>query len=164
MAQIDSYSSEEFYDLEFMHYEIKEEWKGVEHAKLKLSYLENMDTRLQLVRSLKSGELGMGYVLIYREEFQKQIEGGTEMAEKLQRRYDRIPKVFVLKDQDRIDIFVRIAKGVTGRDIKEAASRKMEIKFDLRFMSGRLLEDEEKVEGTSHVVFTYVPKCEPVRG
>ena len=41
------------------------------------------------------------------------------MAEKLQRNYDRIPKVFVLKDDERIDIFVRIAKGVTGKYIKQ---------------------------------------------
>ena len=79
------------------------------------------------------------------------------MSLELQSRYDRIPKVFVLKDDERIDIFVRITKGVTGRAIKEAASRKMDGNFDLRFMSGRVLEDEEKVEGTSHVVFTYVP-------
>ena len=159
MAQIDSdFFSDEEDDLEFMLYEIKEEWKCAERAKLKLSYLENMDTRLQLVRSLKSGELGMEYVRIYREEFQKQIERGTNMAEKLQRRYDRIPKVFVLKNQERIDIFVRITKGVTGRDIKEAASRRMEGNFDLRFMSGRLLENDEEVKGTSHVVFTYVDR------
>ena len=151
-------SDDEAEDLEFMHHEIKNEWECVEHAKLKLSYLENMDTRLQLVRSLQSGELGMEYVLIYREEFQKQIEGGTKMAERLQRRYDRIPKVFVLKDQERIDIFVRIDKGVTGRAIKEAASRKMEGNFDLRFMSGRLLTDDEEVKGTSHAVFTYVDR------
>ena len=80
------------------------------------------------------------------------------MAEKLQRHYDRIPKVFVLKDQERIAIFVRIANGVTGRAIKEAASRKMEGNFDLRFISGRLLEDDEEVKGTSHAVFTYAPK------
>ena len=103
-------------DLEFMHHEIKNEWECVEHAKLKLWCLENMDTRLQLVRSLQSGELGMEYVLIYREEFQKQIEGGTEMAEKLQRRYDRIPKVYVLKDDERIDIVVRIDKVYPAKD------------------------------------------------
>ena len=83
------------------------------------------------------------------------------MAERLQRRYDRIPKVFVLKDDVRIDIWVRIAKGVTGYFIKKQASRKIEGNFDLRFMSGRLLEDNEEVKGTSHVVFTYARKrCE----
>ena len=71
MAQTDSdYSDDEAYDLRFMHYEIKNEWKCVEREKMKLSLLENMDTRLQLVRSLKSGELGMEYILIYREDFQ----------------------------------------------------------------------------------------------
>ena len=71
MAQTDSdfSSDDEAYDLEFMHHEIKNEWDCVERSKLKLSLLENMDTNLQLVRSLKSGELGMEYVLIYREEF-----------------------------------------------------------------------------------------------
>ena len=86
------------------------------------------------------------------------------MAEKLKRRYDSIPKVFVLKDQERIDIFVRITKGVTGRAIKEAASVRMvdpRRSFDLRFMSGRLLEDDEEVKGTARVVLTYAPKrCE----
>ena len=80
------------------------------------------------------------------------------MAEKLQRRYDRIPKVYVLKDDERIDIFVRIDKGVTGRAIKEAAERKMEGSCDLRFMSGRFLEDDEEVKGTAHVVLTYVDR------
>ena len=112
MAQIDSdvsdFSDSDFdetYDLGFMHHEIKNEWECVEHQKLKLSLLENMDPKLQLVRSLKSGELGMEYILIYREEFQNKIARGTAMAERLQRNYDRIPKVFVLKDQERIDIF-----------------------------------------------------------
>ena len=135
MAQIDSYSSEEFYDLEFMHYEIKEEWKGVEHAKLKLSYLENMDTRLQLVRSLKSGEVPAYYAELYRQDFREKINGSTVMAENLQRHYDRLPKAFVLKNQERIDIFVRITKGVTGRAFKQAASWKMDDSgrnFDLR--------------------------------
>ena len=146
--------------MEFMHREIKNEWDCVEHAKFKLYCLETMATRLQLVRSLQSGELGMEYVLIYREEFQKQISMGTEMSLKLQSRYDRIPKVFVLKDDEHIDVFVRITKGNTGRTIKQAASRKMDGNFDLRFMSGRLLEDDEEVKGTSHAVFTYVLKCE----
>ena len=159
MAQTDSdYSDDEAYDLRFMHREIQNEWECVEHEKLKLSLLDNMDPRLQFVRSLKSGELGMEYILIYREDFQEKIDGSTEMADQLQRRYDRIPKVSVLKDQERIDIFVRIANGVTGRAIKEAASRKMEGNFDLRFMSGRLLTDDEEAKGTSHVVLTYVDR------
>ena len=162
MAQIDSdFSDDEADNLEFMHYEIKNEWDYVARYKEKLSLLDNMDTRLQLVRSLNSGEVPAYFAELYRDDFQQKIEGSTEMAEKLQRHYDRIPKVFVLKDQERIDIFVRITKGVTGRAIKEAASRKMEGNFDLRFMSGRLLEDDEEVKGTSHVVFTYAPKrCE----
>ena len=151
-------SDDEADDLGFMHYEIKEEWKCVEHEKLKLSLLENMDTRLQLVRSLKSGELGMEYILIYREDFQQKIDGSTEMAEKLQRRYDRIPKVFVMSGQEQIDIFVRIDQGVSGRFIKEKARPYVESKFCLCFMSGRVLADEEEVKGSSHVIFTCVPK------
>ena len=159
MAQIDSdFSSDEEDDLEFMLYEIKNEWDYVARYKEKLSLLDNMDTRLQLVRSLNSGEVPAYYAELYRDEFQEKIDGSTEMAEKLQRRYDRIPKVFVLKDQERIDIFVRIANGVTGRAIKEAASRRIKGNFDLRFMSGRLLEDDEQVKGTSHVVLTYVDR------
>ena len=162
MAQTDSdISDDEFYDLEFMFYEIKNERHYVARYKEKLSLLKNMDPRLQLVRSLNLGEVPAYYAELYRDEFQEKIDGSTEMAEKLQRRYDRIPKVFVLKDQARIDIFVRIAKGVTGRAIKEAASRSIDGNFDLRFMSGRLLEDSEEGKGTSHVVFTYALKrCE----
>ena len=159
MAQIDSDSSDsDSYALDFMNDEIQNEWSYVARYKEKLSLLKNMDPRLQLVRSLNLGEVPAYYAELYRDEFQENIDGSTEMAEKLQRRYDRIPKVFVLKDDVRIDMWVRIAKGVTGRDIKEAASRKMEGNFDLRFMSGRLLEDDEEVKGTSHAVFTYAPK------
>ena len=63
-------SDDEAEDLEFMHHEIKNEWDYVARYKEKLSLLLNMDPRLQLVRSLKSGELGMEYILIYREDFQ----------------------------------------------------------------------------------------------
>ena len=173
-SESDRSSDDEPVDLDFMHHEIKREWECVEHAKFKWWCLENMDTRLQLVRSLQSGELGMEYVLIYREEFQEQIEGGTKMAEELQRRYDRIPKVYVLKDDERIDIFVRIDKGgATGKYIQQKTRGQVNrrqnerrlpgerfgpLKFDLRFMSGRLLEDEEKIEGTSDAVFTYAPR------
>ena len=165
MVQIDSDSSDdESYDLGFMLQEIKEEWKYVGYHKLKLSLLENMDQSLELVRALKSGQVPPYYYDLYLTEFQEKIEGGTKMAERLQRHYDKIPKVFVLKDDERIDIFVRIAKGVTGRAIKQAASRRMDCNFDsldLRFMSGRLLEDDEEVKGTSHAVLTYALKrCE----
>ena len=80
------------------------------------------------------------------------------MAEKLQRRYNRIPKVFLLKGQEQIDIFVRIDQGVSGRYIKEKARLHVESKFDLCFMSNRVLADEEEVKGSSHAVFTCVPK------
>ena len=125
MAQTDSdYSDDEAYDLRFMHHEIKNEWDCVEHAKLKLSLLENMDTRLQLVRSLKSGEVPAYYAELYRQDFREKINGSTVMAENLQRHYDRLPKAFVLKGQERIDIFVSIDQGVTGRAIKDAATKK----------------------------------------
>ena len=167
-------SDDEAEDLEFMHHEIKREWEYVELQKKKLLYLENMDTRLELVRCLLSGEVHPSYADLYREDFQEKIEGGTEMAEKLKRRYDRIPKVYVLKDDERIDIFVRIDKGgATGKYIQQKTRGRVNhrrnerrlpgerfghFEFDLRFMSGRLLEDEEKIEGTSDVVFTYVPE------
>ena len=159
MSQVDSDSSgDESYDLEFMLYEIKNEWDYVARYKEKLSLLENMDTRLQLVRGLISGEVPTYYAELYRDDFQQKIEGPTEMAEKLQRRYARIPKVFIMNVQESIDIFVRIDQGVTGRFIKEKARPHVESKFDLCFMSGRVLADEEEVKGSSHAVFTCVPK------
>ena len=69
------------------------------------------------------------------------------MAEKLQCRYNRIPKVFLLKGQEQIDIFVRIDQGVSGRFIKEKARPSVESKFCLCFMSGCVLADEEEVKG-----------------
>ena len=71
MSQIDSDSSDEFYDLEFMLYEIKNEWDYVARYKKKLSPLNNMDTRLQLVRGLISGEVPAYYAELYRKDFQE---------------------------------------------------------------------------------------------
>ena len=75
----------------------------------------------------------------------------------MQRRYDRIPKVFVVKEGRSIDIHFRIDTKVTGRQIKEQASKFLEV-GTLLFMSGRELTDDEEVKGTSHVVFTFAPK------
>ena len=142
-------------DMYFLFHEIEHERQCLEREKLKLWCLEHRDERLGLIRS---GEEDPTVIEMYRQTFQDKIIGLEGSVDKLQRRYDRIPKVFVMSGQEQIDIFVRIDQGVTGRFIKEKARPHVESKFDLCFMSGRVLADEEEVKGSSHAVFTCVPK------
>ena len=150
-------SSDDEYDEEmyFLFHEIEHERQCLERERYKLWCLENRNPDLELVRS---GETDPTVIEVYRRTFQNKIERFAGSVTMLEHRYDRIPKVFVMNGQESIDIFVRIDRGVTGRFIKEKARPHVESKFDLCFMSGRVSEDEEKIEGTSHVVFTYVPK------
>ena len=123
--------------------------------KYKLWCLETRNPRLELVRS---GETDPTVIEMYRQTFQGKIKGREFSVTMLEHRYDRIPKVFVMNGQESIYIFVRIDRGVPGRYIKEKARPRVESKSDLCFMSGRVLADEEEVKGSSHAVFTCVPK------
>ena len=151
-----SSSEEEFEkDLQFKFHEFKRERQCIEREKFKLWCLENRDNRLELIRS---GEVDPTVIDMYRQTFQNKIEGLELSVTMLEHRYDRIPKVFVMNGQESIDIFVRIDQGVSGRFIKEKARPYVESKFCLCFMSGRVFADEEEVKGSSHVIFTCVPK------
>ena len=150
-------SSDDEYDedMKFKFAEIEHERQCLEREKYKLWCLENRNPDLELVRS---GETDPTVIEVYRRTFQNKIERLAGSVMQLEHRYDRIPKVFVMNGQESIDIFVRIDRGVTGRYIKEKARLHVESKFDLCFMSGRVLADEEEVKGSSHAVFTCVPK------
>ena len=155
-AMSSSEEEEEFEkDLQFKFHEIKRERQCLEREKFKLWCLENRDNRLELIRS---GEVDPTVIEMYHQTFQNKIEGLEFSITMLEHRYDRIPKVFIMKGQEHIDIFVRIDQGVTGRFIKQKARPHVESKFDLCFMSGRVLRDEEEVKGSTHVIFTCVPK------
>ena len=150
-------SSDDEYDrdMKFKFAEIEHERQCLEREKYKLWCLENRNPDLELVRS---GETDPTVIKVYRRTFQNKILGLEGSVEKLRRRYDRIPKAFIMSGLERIDIFVRIDQGVSGRFIKEKARPYVESKFCLCFRSGCVLADEEEVKGSSHVIFTCVPK------
>ena len=153
-------SSDDEYDrdMKFKFAEIEHERQCLEREKYKLWCLEHRNPDLELVRS---GETDPTVIEVYRRTFQNKIERLAGSVMQLEHRYDRIPKVFVMNGQEGIDIFVRIDRGVTGRFIKQTARSHVKSNFDLCFMSGRVLADEEEVKGSSHAVFTCVPKhCE----
>ena len=58
--------------------------------------------------------------------------------------YDSIPKVYVIDGNEFIDIVCRVDHGVTGKNIKERASHLVDYD-ELRFMSGRVLSDDEYI-------------------
>ena len=75
---------------------------------------------------------------------------------RLKRRYERIPKVFVVKENQPIDILCRLDKGgVAGWLIKEMASAHVDRTSKLYYLSGRVLSDFEMVESKQgNAIFT----------
>ena len=70
--------------------------------------------------------------------------------------YNDIPKVYVIDGNTPIDIVCRIDRGVTGKDIKERASHIVSYN-ELRFISGRVLSDDEYIKSTADLILSSFP-------
>ena len=70
-----------------------------------------------------------------------------------QEEYDSIPKVYVIDGNEPIDIVCRVDHGVTGKDIKERAFHSVDYD-ELRFMSGRVLSDDEYIKSSAHIILS----------
>ena len=97
------------------------------------------------------------------EKFRRKIEKKEAKIRSWQGLHDLIPKVIIMNGQTRHDIFIRIdQEAQSGRCIKIKANELIGGleggKFSLRFLSGRPLEDEERIVGTSHLVLNCVPE------
>ena len=70
-----------------------------------------------------------------------------------QEEYNSIPKVYVIDGNEPIDIVCRVDQGVTGKDIKERASHLVDYD-ELRFISGRVLSDDEYIKSSADLIFS----------
>ena len=79
-----------------------------------------------------------------------------EFTEVKEEEYNNIPKVYVIDGNEPIDIVCRIDSGVTGKDIKERASHVVSYN-ELRFISGRVLSDDEYIKSTADLILSSFP-------
>ena len=81
------------------------------------------------------------------------IEDLRGLIARTQEDYDNIPKVYVISNNEPIDLLYRVDHGATGRDTKERASYFVDC-HELRFISGRVLSDDEYIKSSADLILS----------
>ena len=70
------------------------------------------------------------------------------LISEIQNKYDAMPKIIVIEGESSLDFHLSSKFGYTGKQIKEAVNASQ-----LRYISGKELEDDEVVQGDATIVF-----------